>query len=156
MKGNVPIFSGTTGLLKNPLKGKKMPEEWRLKLCKPKAVKHKKTPEHIAKLVIQFKKRVGTLNPRWKGGNSVLKNRRRRERLSSNGGSHTVGEWETLKARCNWTCVNPECKKGEPEIKLTRDHIVSLMDGGSDNIENIQPLCMRCNVKKRSKYIKYG
>lgn len=154
VKGTPSLWKGTKGLRRNSLKGKAMPEEWKAKLRKPKSIKHIKSPEHRAKLSAAMKLRVGPLNSRWKGGFSAAKSARRRARLEANGGSHTNGEWETLKARYNWTC--PACKKGEPEIKLTRDHIVSLMEGGSDNIENIQPLCMRCNVKKRTNTIKYG
>ncbi len=68
-------------------------------------------------------------------------------------GNHTFGQWEELKAKYNWTC--PACLKKEPEIKLTEDHIVPLSKGGSDNIENIQPLCGLCNSTKRTKTIKF-
>lgn len=77
----------------------------------------------------------------------------RRERLKKFGGSHTQEEWNILKKRCNFSCLS--CKKSEPKIKLTRDHIVSLSNGGSDNIENIQPLCNSCNAKKYTQTIKY-
>lgn len=140
----------------NPLKGKKMSEEWRVKLKKPKSIKHIKSPEHLAKLGAKAKLRIGPLNNRWKGGKRAIHSALRKQRINMNGGFHSLGEWETLKARCNWTCVNPECRKQEPEIKLTRDHIISIKDGGSDNIENIQPLCAKCNNKKFSKSIKYG
>lgn len=72
---------------------------------------------------------------------------RRRE----NGGSHTFGEWETLKAQYNWIC--PCCR--EPEKELVQDHIIPLAKGGSDNIENIQPLCRSCNAKKHTAIIRY-
>ena len=85
----------------------------------------------------------------WKGG---MVNTRRVIKLG-NGGSHTFGEWETLKAQYNWTC--PCCKRKEPEIKLTEDHITPLSNGGSDNIENLQPLCGSCNSKKHTKIIKF-
>ena len=96
----------------------------------------------------------------WKGGISIGKNRRayiafkaleRLVRKKGNGGSHTFEEWETLKAQYNWIC--PSCNKPEPEIKLTQDHIVPLVKGGSDNIENIQPLCGGCNSKKNTETI---
>ena len=69
-------------------------------------------------------------------------------------GFHTFGNWENLKAQYNFTC--PCCKRKEPEIKLTEDHIVPLSRGGSNNIENIQPLCNQCNSSKNTKIIKYG
>lgn len=93
----------------------------------------------------------------WKGGQSVeerswQKNKRNRSKRA-NGGTHTYGEWEALKAQYNWTC--PCCKESEPDIKLTQDHIIPVSRGGSDNIENIQPLCMKCNLKKHTQIVKY-
>lgn len=95
----------------------------------------------------------------WKGGDVTKKKRkvfyelRRRARKIGNGGNHTLKELETLKAQYNWTC--PCCKKQEPEIKLTEDHIIPLIKGGSDNIENIQPLCRSCNSKKATRIVTY-
>lgn len=91
----------------------------------------------------------------WKGGKirkSWWTNQRRLKKIG-NGGSHTYEEWELLKAQYNWTC--PCCGRKEPDIKLTIDHIVAVTKGGSDNIENIQPLCGRCNSSKQTKEIKY-
>ena len=75
------------------------------------------------------------------------------KRLKNEGKSHTFDEWEELKKKYNYTC--PCCGKSEPEIKLTEDHIIPLSKCGSDLIENIQPLCLTCNLKKHTKIIKY-
>ena len=79
-------------------------------------------------------------------------NRRRALKLASEG-SHTEEEWEELKAFYNFTCLR--CGKQEPEISLTRDHIIPLTQGGADSIDNVQPLCARCNSKKNNKHIDY-
>jgi len=89
---------------------------------------------------------------------SWIKNKRNRLLNSGAVGSHTFGEWETLKTQYNHTC--PACGLREPFENqrcktLTEDHIIPLEKGGSDNIENIQPLCLRCNQKKHTKIIFY-
>lgn len=58
-------------------------------------------------------------------------------------GTHTAAEWEALKIVCGSLCV--KCGSGD---SLTRDHILPVYLGGSDSIENIQPLCKSCNSSK--------
>jgi 5-methylcytosine-specific restriction endonuclease McrA len=79
--------------------------------------------------------------------------RLRTYRVKGSIGSHTLEEWELLKSRYNYTC--PKCKKSEPEIKLTEDHIVPVTKNGTSYIENIQPLCVNCNSNKRFDIIYY-
>ena len=119
----------------------------------------KKRPPHSIKTKEKMSEsHSGEKHYNWQGGITTYErklylNMKRRIMKIGNGGEHTQGEWETLKAQYNWTC--PACKKQEPEIKLTVDHIIPLDKGGSDNIENIQPLCRSCNSKKHTKIIKY-
>ncbi len=63
-------------------------------------------------------------------------------------GSLTVEEWLALIAKYNYTCLR--CKQQEPNILLTFDHILPIVKGGSNTIDNIQPLCGPCNNKKSS------
>jgi 5-methylcytosine-specific restriction endonuclease McrA len=154
-KGVKPWITGKKGYIKNPLKGKKMPEEWRKKLMKPKSVVQPFTKERRKKISKALKgKYVGVNSSNWKGGTATLEHSQiRRERNRQAVGSHTGGEWELLKIQYGFSC--PCCHQAEPTIKLTKDHIIPLSRGGSNFIENIQPLCQRCNVKKFTKTIKY-
>lgn len=60
-------------------------------------------------------------------------------------GSHTLEEWDALKDSYGNVCAY--CGKSK---KLTKDHIIPLSKGGTDYIENIQPLCRNCNSKKHN------
>lgn len=90
----------------------------------------------------------GSLHPQWKGGvtNDLRYSQARRAKKKGATGTHTAYEWLVLKAAYDFTC--PSCWRREPLVKLTEDHIVPLVKGGSDSIDNIQPLCQSCNSKK--------
>ena len=102
---------------------------------------------------------TGSNNPCWRGGITLnpdyflSKMNERRVKKTENGGSHTMEEWDSLKQKYGHICLC--CKKSEPQIKLSRDHILPISKGGTDNIDNIQPLCRSCNCKKWATEIDY-
>jgi 5-methylcytosine-specific restriction endonuclease McrA len=79
--------------------------------------------------------------------------RTRTLRRKAVGGSHTLAEWKALKAQYDHKCLC--CGKAEPEVELTRDHIIAITKGGTDDIENIQPLCRGCNAQKQTSQIDF-
>lgn len=101
----------------------------------------------------------GEKSSTWKGGITFAKNYKRIKKAEYFGrkwsaeGSHTKTQWDELKTKYNYMCLC--CKLQEPFIKLTEDHIVPLSVGGSDFIENIQPLCQSCNSKKWTKILSF-
>lgn len=76
---------------------------------------------------------------------------RRAERMAAARakGTHTKDEWERIVARYEGRCV---CcgYRGPDGWRPTKDHIISVADGGSDAAKNLQPLCRNCNTANRS------
>lgn len=95
----------------------------------------------------------------WRGGEEtrnerqVIHQHNRNARLKFNGGTFTPTEWEELKEKFNYMCLC--CKRCEPKIKLTVDHIIPVSKGGNNFISNIQPLCKSCNSRKHTKEIDF-
>jgi len=73
----------------------------------------------------------------------VIDKHKRRARERKAEGAFSQEEWRNLLIKHKNRCAF--CKL---EIKLTVDHILSLARGGTNYISNIQPLCMKCNLKK--------
>ena len=57
--------------------------------------------------------------------------------------SHTQEEWESVKSAQDNKCIR--CGELKP---LEKDHIISIVKGGSNSISNIQGLCHSCNSSK--------
>jgi 5-methylcytosine-specific restriction endonuclease McrA len=80
-------------------------------------------------------------------------NNRRKRRAAKNGdnGHFTAEEFDALCSVNGYACL---CC-GATDRKLEADHVVFLTRGGSDGIENIQPLCGECNGRKFTAIIDY-
>lgn len=75
---------------------------------------------------------------------------RRRAWIEQSQTSYTQQEWDQVCARYKHRCLR--CGQSKP---LTPDHVTPLSRGGSNSIENIQPLCLDCNRWKRDQTIDY-
>jgi 5-methylcytosine-specific restriction endonuclease McrA len=65
--------------------------------------------------------------------------------------SHTTEEWLALVEACGNKCVC--CGTPAADLNggsLCKDHITPIYSGGSDGLENIQPMCRNCNSSKGS------
>lgn len=84
-------------------------------------------------------------NPeKWKAANRL--NRHRRRGLGSINSSEWIAKVMMLGNKCQI------CLKTEPDIQITIDHIVPVSKGGTNHIDNLQPLCSLCNKRKFNKY----
>lgn len=79
-------------------------------------------------------------------------NHKRRAMLRGVEVHHTETEWIYMKEFYKNKCLR--CYKSEPDIILTKDHVIPLSKGGNNSIENIQPLCSSCNSSKGNRHTK--
>lgn len=101
--------------------------------------------EHIIR-----QSKIATKN--WRARNRAAynaKEHRYRAHKRGNGGTYTAQQWTELIERYGHQCL--KCLRREPEIKLTVDHVIPVSLGGSNDISNIQPLCLSCNTSKRNR-----
>lgn len=75
----------------------------------------------------------------------------RRARLESVGGSFSDSEWKSLLELYGNRCL---CC-GRIDVPLCADHVVPIAKGGTNTIDNIQPLCRSCNSRKHTKVVDY-
>lgn len=65
-------------------------------------------------------------------------------------GDRTKEQWISMLERFNNCCV----KCGGDGV-IQKDHIIPIYKGGSNSIDNLQPLCISCNTAKGSDQTDY-
>lgn len=111
--------------------------------AKPKSIMSQE--ERRTRVNLQNKKWRQENPDKWKFYNRVNKHRRRAL------GKIDFDGWKEKCRQLNNLCQI--CFKTEPEVTITIDHILPVAKGGTNNLDNLQPLCMDCNRKKHAKYL---
>jgi 5-methylcytosine-specific restriction endonuclease McrA len=97
--------------------------------------------------------RIYTSRPEFKAkdlARRLVNNHNYRARRKGAIGKFTLTEWNDLLFQYGNKCLC--CQTRE---KLTADHVIPLANGGSNAINNIQPLCRSCNSSKGIKTTDY-
>lgn len=112
-------------------------------IAKERVRRHRLNPEYRQKQVEWNKKWAAKNLEKVRDNKRVAQN----NRVKKIRGVFTLEEWREMKDFYQNTCLS--CKRSEPEIKLTIDHVNPFSKGGLNVKDNIQPLCLSCNCKKQ-------
>ena len=107
--------------------------------------------EREREVILARSKKWAESNPEKVRQAKINNLRRRRAARHTSRGHFTVEEFKELCESYGNKCL--AC--GDTEAVLEADHVVPLTKGGSDSIDNIQPLCGSCNRKKFVNIIDY-
>lgn len=82
---------------------------------------------------------------KWNNKSGDNLNRSERLAIARTKGTHTKEQWSAMLEFFNFSCVR--CDSTD---KIVKDHIIPIYQGGSDGLDNLQPLCQKCNCSKGS------
>ena len=125
-----------------------------------KARNDKRNAEH-PELVAGYKQKYTETHPgannkssaNWRRNHPEEKRaltRQRRAKIRGVGGIITAQEWKTIVEFYGPACLC--CGQIKPH---TMDHIIPISCGGPHTIDNVQPICLDCNISKGTKTIDY-
>jgi len=78
-----------------------------------------------------------------------------RARLQNYNGLLRAKDWEFILSLFNYRCAVDETHEITSNNPMTIDHVVPLKNGGYNCVHNIQPLCLRCNMKKGKREVDF-
>ena len=127
--------------MKNPEKRRESNQRWRAS----NPGYYRKYRAANQEIISKQERHRYTLNPE----KAAAKVHSRRARKRKNGGKLTTADIKFLKA------TFPFCVRCGIDVNLSIDHVIPLVRGGRNDIENIQILCRSCNSSKGIKVIDY-
>lgn len=80
---------------------------------------------------------------------SDSRNRRALKRRAD--GTISAREWAEILDKYGNKCLC--CSRSD--VDMTQDHVLPLVLGGTNTVDNVQPLCALCNSVKGTKYVDY-
>lgn len=110
-------------------------------------------PERIAAYAEKYREKKKAYSKVYHRANPDKRradDQRRKSRMRGSGGSFSAKEWRALQEKYNHRCLR--CGEVKP---LSVDHVIPIALGGTNDIANIQPLCLDCNRRKSNKHIDY-
>ena len=104
--------------------------------------RHKRVDEELEAACSRTGKASSAATSRWQNAEN---NQTRSERMAEarKKGTHTDEQWNSMLSFHEHKCA--KCGSSE---NIVKDHITPIYKGGSDGIDNIQPLCRSCNSAK--------
>lgn len=100
---------------------------------------------HQSELLQAVAQREAATSARGKSrANAAIRSIRLRAARSK--GTHTQKQWAHLVDCLNGRCA--KCGVYGSSVALQKDHVTPIYQGGSDGIDNLQPLCGPCNAAK--------
>lgn len=163
----IPVSASTRAKMSLARTGKPKSDEWKAKLSESNKGKHSLGHPHTeeskrklreAKIGRPRPDMRGSKNNKWKDGRTFepgyyraiyAVQRQRRRAL----GPICLDDWRDIKRRYGYRC--PACGVPEPDIVLTIDHIIPISLGGTNDPQNLQPLCKSCNSRKHVSIKRY-
>jgi 5-methylcytosine-specific restriction endonuclease McrA len=139
-----PIYEKTRSKEKKRQYGK---AEWQAKKNSERYITYRK------KWLLENKESVAIKAKKYREENKILLlTARSNQRAKKKGidGKISRSEWLAALEITHYKCIS--C---EEELANTIDHVISFKNGGTNTYDNIQPMCLRCNLKKGTREVDF-
>lgn len=121
--------------------------EWQKKKNNPNYIKqHKewldKNSDHVKKKAKEYRETNKTL--------LLISRSNQKSKKKGYSGVLSMKEWEFILNLTKFMCIACEENKAD-----SIDHVLPLSNGGTNTVDNIQPMCLKCNLKKGARHVDF-
>lgn len=147
--------SGVLWKKKNPEKVSEIQKRWIENNPGKRALAVKEYRKRHPDKIKEYRDAIGgALLRAWRKKNKpklMEYSRNRRAMKRAGGGKISAEEWQEVIVKYGSKCLHPGCERTD----ITMDHVVSLKNGGTHTVDNVQPLCKHHNSSKNTRNIDY-